>query len=211
MQKHDLEAGDSTMLGNGVLPQSIRRAQTTQHVTRVLGFLISLNLASGCSGDTNNTGAGGSGGSGGSGGGGSSNLDSGTPDGYVSCVDPSDPLDTYLPNMSKLGSNMKLTFTLVQSNNAPPIRNSNIWKLRIDKADPTAPIGDVVPEVNMPKHGHPAGLQPTITFDPNDGLHTANPVFFSMPGYWASKFTVYKGPASDAEIVDTAIFYFCID
>ena len=207
MQRRELQAGDSTTQGNGVLPQSKRgnarpaRAQTIKHVTRVLGLLVSLNVATGCSGDTDNTGAGGSGGGG---------SDSGL-DGFVSCTIPADPLDTYLPNMSKLGSNSVLTFTLVQSDNAPPIRYENTWKLRIAKGDQTALIGDIVPKVDMPRHGHPAGLQPTITVDPNDGLYMAKPVYFSMAGYWASKFTVYQGLAIDGEVVDMATFYFCIE
>jgi hypothetical protein len=196
MQKRDLQATDSMMEGK----------------TIVIGLFLAMSLAAGCSGDTNNpAGTGGSGGTGGAGGGGASDLDAASQDGLVTCAKPNDPIDTYLPNMSKPGSNGALTFTLVHSDNAPPIRDRNIWKLKIVKADQSMVTGDVVPDVKMPYHTHPAREQPKITYDATAGVYVADPLYFFMAGYWSSKFTVYQGPANDAEVMDIGVFYFCID
>src|SRR5690348_4131123 len=81
----------------------------------------------GCSGgdktgDTANP-VGGSGGSGGS-----------DTDALVSCtMDPR--VDTYTANLKKDGQLKMLTFTLVESTPAPPIRGSNVMKLKVTKAD----------------------------------------------------------------------------
>jgi hypothetical protein len=171
-----------------------------------------MTIAAGCSGDTNDgAGTGGSGGAGGAGGAGASDVDAAKQDGLVTCAKPNDPVDTYLPNMSKPGSNGVLTFTLVHSDNAPPIRDKNIWKLKIVKADQSIVMGDIVPDVKMPYHTHPARDQPKITYDAAAGVYVADPLYFFMAGYWSSKFTAYQGPASDAELVDSGTFYFCID
>jgi hypothetical protein len=222
MQKRDLRAGDSMMQGNGVLPPSAESVAATtgprraRRVTIVMGLLLAMTLPAGCSGDTNDTaGTGGSGGAGGAaasgaGGGGASDLDA-AQDGLVTCARPNDPVDTYLPNMSKLGSNGALTFTLAHSDNAPPIRDKNVWKLKIVRADQSIVMGDIVPDVKMPYHTHPARDQPKINYDAAAGVYVADPLYFFMAGYWSSKFTAYQGPASDAEAVDSGTFYFCID
>ena len=218
MQERDLQAGDSMMLGNGVLPPRTESAATTigprrtRRVTVVIELLLAVTLAAGCSGDTNNTaGTGGSGGAGGAGGGGAGDLDA-AQDGLVTCARPNDPVDTYLPNMSRPGSNNRLTFTLVHSDNAPPIRDKNVWKLKIVRPDQSMVMGDVVPKVWMPYHTHPASEQPKITPDASaPGIYLADPLYFFMAGYWRSSFTVYEGPATNAETVDIGTFSFCID
>lgn len=132
-------------------------------------------------------------------------------DGLLTCARPNDPIDTYMPNLVKVGSNGVLTYTLVQSDNAPPIRSRNVWKLKITKDDAPATLGDVIPEVKMPYHTHPAGQQPKMTYDAAEGVYTADPVHFFMVGYWTSQFTMYQGSADDAVVVDRATFYFCVD
>ena len=212
MQKRDLRASDSMTQGSGVLPQSAEGNETTaasvamRRVTIVAGLILSTTLAVGCSGDTHSNTGTGSGGAGGS-----SSQDAAGQDGLVTCARPNDPVDTYLPNMSKPGSNGVMTFTLVQSDHAPPIRDKNIWKLKIAKADQSPITGDVVPLVKMPLHTHPAGEQPKITYDASAGVYVADPVYFFMAGYWSAQFTVYEGPASNAEVVDRSAFYFCVD
>jgi hypothetical protein len=175
------------------------RAHRNHSTTWALG-LVAASLGSACAGDAPA--------SGGSGGG---SPDAASQDGLVTCARPQDPVDTYLPNLVKTGSNGVLTFTLVESNNAPPVRNRNVWKLRITKGDEPATLGDVVPEVDMPLHTHPAGAQPQMTYDPASGIYTADPIQFFMAGYWASTFKMYAGPSSDANIVDFATFFFCVD
>ena len=196
-------------------------AITWPHARRLavgFGCLALMVVAAGCSGDDSNpaTGTGASGGSGGAGGsggnGGAGAQDADDPDGYVICPIPGDPIDSYHANLVKPGTSGVLTFTLVQSDHAPPIRADNAWQLKITKADMTPVTGEVTGEVKMPRHIHAAGRQPDITYDSALGLYRATPVSFSaMPGYWGAWFTAYEAGADAGNPLDIGVFYFCVE
>jgi len=186
-----------------------------------LGLWVAMAFVGGCSSDENNgtgtSGSGGVGGStstggaGGSSGGGSSAQDAGNHDGFVSCAPPTSPVDDYHANLVKTGSDGVLTFTLVQSDNAPPIRGINAWQLKITRADKSPVTSNVTAQTEMPFHIHPAGVQPDMTYDAAAGLYQATPMYFFMAGYWMAKFTVYEADAGPGAIVDIGTFFFCID
>jgi hypothetical protein len=111
----------------------------------------------------------------------------------------------------KQGSDGVLTFTLVQSDNAPPIRGYNSWQVKITRKDGTSMTGEVIPDVKMPRHMHPAGLQPDVTYDSALGLYKATPVHFFMAGYWSAQFAAYEGSADSGTPLDRGTFYFCVD
>jgi hypothetical protein len=157
----------------------------------------------GCSGEkTGNTPSpvGGSGGSGGS-------MDS---DALVSCtMDPR--VDTYTANLKKDGQLKMLTFTLVESTPAPPVRGSNVMKLKVAKADGTAVTGDLAAKLIMPDHGHGTSVQPTITLDAATSTYTIDPAYLFMPGVWLLQFSAYEGSSDAGVPLDTGSFYFCIE
>jgi hypothetical protein len=182
-------------------------------ILSAMAILVTMGFAAGCSGDdtTPGAGSGGTGGTAGAAGAGGASDHDARDGNFVTCARPNDPVDSYRANLSKAGSDGKLTFTLVKSDNAPPVRGSNTWTLKILRADQTTMTGEVVPDVKMPLHTHPAGLQPQITFDAGEGVYVATPLHFFMPGYWSSEFSAYEGAATGNDPVDRGTFYFCIE
>jgi hypothetical protein len=174
--------------------------------------MIVMAFAAACAGDDNGTGGtGGAGGTGGTGGGGAGPYDAGNMDGFVTCPLPGEPVDTYQANLVKPGSDGVLTFTLVESDNAPPSRGNNSWLLKITKKDQTPVTGEIVPEIRMPHHAHPPSKAPDITYDSAKGLYKVTPVYLFMPGYWSAQFQAFEGSADAGTPLDRGTFYFCID
>jgi hypothetical protein len=178
--------------------------------------MAAIAATGGCSGDDNNAatgtgGAGGSGGTGGTGGAGSGAFDAGDLDGYVVCPQPGDPIDMYHANLAKPGSDNVLTFTLVESDNAPPSRGNNSWLLKITRKDQTPVTGEIVPRITMPHHTHPPTKAPDITYDAAKGAYRITPIYFFMAGYWASRFDAYELGADAEAPLDRGTFYFCIE
>jgi hypothetical protein len=131
---------------------------------------------------------------------------------FVSCPPPGDPVDDYHVDLTKPGTNGALTFTLVDSDNAPPQRGISTWRLQLTRADESAVTGPVVGRVRIPhSHGHPPPIQPETTFDATQGLYVATPVYFFLAGYWAADFAVFETNTDAEAPLDSASFYFCIE
>ena len=128
----------------------------------------------------------------------------------VSCT--TDPrVDVYTANLKKAGERGVLTFTLVESNPAPPARGTNVLKMRVDM-DGTAITGDgnLFASLKMPDHGHPTPVQPLVTFDASSATYTIDPAYLFMPGVWRLQFDAYVD--SDAGVpIDTGVYFFCIE
>jgi hypothetical protein len=133
-----------------------------------------------------------------------------TDGGAVMCThDPR--VDTYTANLQKSGQLHVLTFTLVESNPAPPARGSNVMKLKITDADDMPVTGDLQAKLSMPDHGHPTTVQPVITLDPATSTYTIDPAYLFMPGVWLLEFVSYKGSSDAGAPLDTGSYYFCIE
>jgi YtkA-like len=166
------------------------------------GFFISLVMAACGNGGTGNTSAAIS-----SGGGATIDTDGAV----VSCKD--DPrVDTYVANMAKPGQRAVLTFTLIQSDPAPPGKGNNVFKVKITKADGSVVTGDVIPDLKMPDHGHPSSVKPVATFDPATQTYTVDPTYLFMAGVWRIQLDAYEAAAVDAAVpLDSGVFFFCVE
>jgi hypothetical protein len=177
--------------------------------------MVVMAFAAACTGDDNGTtgtgGTGGAGGTGATGGGGAGPFDADDMDGFVTCPQPGKPIDMYHANLVKPGSGGILTFTLVESDKAPPARGNNTWLLKITKKDQTPVTGEIVPVIKMPDHTHPPTKAPEITYDAAKGLYTLTPVYLFMPGYWSAQFDAFEHGADAEAPLDRGTFYFCID
>jgi hypothetical protein len=141
------------------------------------------------------------------GGTGGSSMDS---DALVDCT--MDPLvDTYTANLKKTGQLNMLTFTLVESDPAPPARGTNVMKLKVTKMDGTAVTGDLTAKLSMPYHGHPTSVQPVITFDAATSTYTIDPAYLFMPGVWLLQFSAFEGSSDAGVPLDTGSYYFCVE
>jgi hypothetical protein len=127
----------------------------------------------------------------------------------VSCTD--DPrISVYTANLKKPGQNGVLSFTLVESEPAPPARGINVLKLKVEM-DGTPVTGDLLAALKMPDHGHPTTVQPIVTFDPSTATYTINPAFLYMPGVWLLQFDAYEAASDAGRPLDTVAYYFCIE
>jgi hypothetical protein len=156
----------------------------------------------------------------------SSTADAG---GTISCLPDSSSyrVDTYTPHLKKNGDTGVLSFELVRSDPAPPVEGKNTFIVKIARIDGTPFTGtlyiDPYSGVFMPLHGHGASDHPVVTFDPASGAYTLTPMDLFMPGLWRitlqgneAAATPEAGPddgGADAatSLVDTGVFYFCIE
>jgi hypothetical protein len=130
--------------------------------------------------------------------------------GQVSCQD--DPrVDIYTANLKKSGQNGVLTFVLAQSDPAPPAKGNNAFLIKIAGADGGALGGDLAVSLKMPDHGHGTSVQPNVTFDPQAGSYTVTPLYFFMAGVWRVELDAYDGAADAGTVIDSAVFYFCVE
>ena len=165
-----------------------------------LGVLGAAAASAGCASDTPAT----------NGSGGSSAIDASFGGDNVSCVD--DPrVDTYTAKLSKSGTHGKLDFELVSSEPAPPAKGPNTFELVVTDADGTPLSGNLGVDLLMPDHGHGTQVPPVITFDPDSNTYDVVPVYLFMPGVWRVEVNYYGDAATDAEPVDQATFFFCIE
>jgi hypothetical protein len=110
-----------------------------------------------------------------------------------------------------MGQGSKLTFTLVESKPAPPVRGTNVMKLKVTRADDTPMTGDLQAKLWMPDHGHGTSVQPVITLDPATSTYDINPAYLFMPGVWMLQFSAFEGSADGGVPLDIGAFYFCIE
>jgi hypothetical protein len=128
----------------------------------------------------------------------------------VKCTN--DPrVDTYTANLKKAGQRSMLTFTLVESKPGPPIRGTNVLKLKVTKMDETPVTGDLQVKLWMPDHGHGTSVIPEITLDAVTSTYDIEPAYLFMPGVWMVQFTSYEGAADAGAPLDIGAFYFCIE
>jgi len=150
------------------------------------------------------------------------------PDGAVECSSKPN-VDTYAAGLQKPGVAGQLVFELVSSAPAPPARGNNTFVVKVHSADGAALSGELSAKLDMPEHGHPTTVQPTITFDPDRGVYTLDPMYLFMVGLWRITFTFRSNPSDadgmpDADAANTAgapnsvmnvsdsgVFYFCVE
>jgi hypothetical protein len=163
--------------------------------------VVSAALASaGCSSDTAAP----------AGGGGSSAADSSSGGESVSCLD--DPrIDTYTAQLEKTGAHGVLTFELVSSEPAPPAKGSNTFEVLVTDVDGMPVSGNLGVELLMPDHGHGTQVPPVVTFDVDSNAYDVSPVYLFMPGVWRIELDYYGDAPVDADPVDRATFFFCIE
>jgi hypothetical protein len=113
--------------------------------------------------------------------------------------------------LKKSGQQGALTFTLVQSDPAPPGLTGNKFTIKVAQPGGAAFAGDLRAYVNMPDRTIPPNLQPTVQLDTMTGLYTVNSAFFVLAGVWRLQLTMFPVASGDAGTpVDTAAFFFCI-
>lgn len=150
------------------------------------------------------------------------------PDGAVECSTKPN-VDTYAAGLQKPGVAGQLVFELVSSAPAPPARGNNTFVVKVHSADGTALSGELTAKLDMPEHGHPTTIQPTITFDPDQSAYTLEPMYLFMVGLWRITFTFRSNPSdagstpdaasanaagapnSEATVSDSGVFYFCVE
>ena len=121
-------------------------------------------------------------------------------------------VDAYMPNLTKAGQEGALTFTLVKSDPAPLVLNNNDFTVKIAQPDGGSYVADLRATINMPDHGHPTTVQPTVTYDFGTGLYTVKSAFFFMAGVWRLQLGVYPpGSGNPGTPVDSASFFFCVE
>ena len=113
--------------------------------------------------------------------------------------------EEFVAGMQKLGTNGKITFTLVQAVPAPPARGDNTWTVQLTTAGAAAPVtgAGMVVTPHMPDHTHtPVSDQGSAM--PEAGKYSA-PVNMWMPGLWQT--TIQANAGADS---DKAVFVFCV-
>lgn len=126
------------------------------------------------------TGAGGQGGAGGEAAGGASGA------------------DTYAAGMKREGVDARLSVTLLDAVPAPPQRELNDWRVRVE--DPSgAPVSDCTLAVGlfMPVHGHSSTTEPVIAPAEAAGEYRVDDMNFFMPGLWEITFDLTCGAVTD--------------
>ena len=109
----------------------------------------------------------------------------------------------YAPNLAVKSSTSAMTFTLVQSDPAPPARGNDVWTMHVTDAagQPLSNLSLTVLPF-MPDHGHGTSVNPSVSVK-GAGNYSVSPLYFFMPGVWRIRFT----PAGSS---DTTDFWFCI-
>jgi hypothetical protein len=140
---------------------------------------------------------------------GASSTQSGLGNDTVSCeADPR--VATYTAHLDESGSH-GLTFELVSADPAPPAKFGNSWVVMVKDSDGTPLTGTLGVGLNMPSHGHGTQVPPVITFDAATSTYTIDPVYLFMPGVWQITLDYYGDAGTDADPVDEASFFFCIE
>jgi hypothetical protein len=138
-------------------------------------------------------------------------------DGASGCA--TDPrVDTYAPDLTKIGREKALRFALLESTPAPPSVGSNALRLSIVTSDSASLAGDRKPFrgelraiLTMPDHLHPTTTPPVITFDPATDEYRVDPTYFVMPGVWRVELDAYVASSEgDGALVDDTVYYFCV-
>ncbi|HMI88387.1 MAG TPA: hypothetical protein VK550_30095 [Polyangiaceae bacterium] len=207
--RHDIPLQEENV--RSLLRLAMRSARRAAFGVCVVMGTASVAVA--CSADDADPGAGGAGGSGGTGAGtggtGGSSV-GGSTDGSTDCSLRAE-VDTYSANMTKRGKNNIMSFLLIQSDPAPPIKGNNVFKLKVTGSDGMPVSKGLALRVWMPEHRHDSPSLPMVTYDAASGSYTLNPIDLSiMPGVWRISPTI--NDESDPPIpIDTADFNFCIN
>jgi hypothetical protein len=125
-------------------------------------------------------------------------------DGLIGCTNDPRAL-TYTANMQQVGVGRLLTFVLVKSDPAPPVKGTNTWTVKLLDTMGHAVTGaslSVVPK--MPDHGHGTSIVPQVA--PAGDGYVVSSVYLFMAGLW--QVTIQ---AQSAAGNDTAVFQFCIE
>ena len=132
------------------------------------------------------TGAGGQGGAGGEAAGGASGA------------------DAYTAGMKRAGVDARLAVTLLDAVPAPPQRELNDWRVRIEDAS-GAPMSGCTLGVGlfMPVHGHSSTTEPVIGAAAEPGEYQIDDMNFFMPGLWEITLDLTCG-----EVTDQVLFAF---
>jgi hypothetical protein len=130
--------------------------------------------------------------------------------------------DEFAAGMSRAGA-AGYEVVLNAASPAPPSRGDNAWNLAVVD-DAGGPAGEVFVGVTpcMVDHGHGTPIVPETIPAAITGGFTVEPVNLWMPGLWRVSVVLFDGapvaldcatglPDSEAEVVDTIEFAFCID
>jgi hypothetical protein len=115
--------------------------------------------------------------------------------------------DDFVIGLEKIGNAQALSFKLMSSTPAPPIRGDNTWVIQINAmAGGTAVDGaSLLVTPFMPDHGHPAGKTVEIEAMPEAGQYQLSPLNFWMPGLWETTVEVTSSGGDDV-----VVFKFCV-
>lgn len=121
--------------------------------------------------------------------------------------------EAYFAGISKTGEN-GFTISIMDSDNAPPAKGDNSWRVKLTDATDMALSGMTIKSTTwMPDHSHGSPVVPTLT-DEGAGEYTIAPVNLFMPGYWEITLSAVDpgeaGPDDDM-IMDSVVFKFCIE
>lgn len=107
-------------------------------------------------------------------------------------------VDTYVAGMKRAGVDARLGVTLLDAVPAPPQRELNDWRLRVEDADGMA-LSDCALAVGlfMPVHGHSSTTEPVITPADAPGEYRVDDMNFFMPGLWEITFDLTCGAVTD--------------
>lgn len=128
-----------------------------------------------------------------------------TPDSAQSCEN--DPrAEAYLANMSRVGRNGNITFTLVEGQPAPPGRGDNRWVVALHDANGPLAGANLSVKPFMPDHRHGTAIDVIVTPGATAGTYVLDPVNLWMPGIWETTLTAVPVGGT----ADVAVFTFCI-
>ncbi len=130
--------------------------------------------------------------------------------------------DTFSIGMSHTGDG-GFEVILDEASPAPPSRGDNTWQIRVldDAGDPVSDLAVGVTPC-MVDHGHGTPITPETTTGAAAGELAVSPINLWMPGLWRVSVVLFEGdavaldcatglPESQADVVDTIEFAFCID
>ena len=128
---------------------------------------------------------------------------SGPDAGVVGC-ETNPAAQTYVAGMKQAGDGNKLSFVLVSSDPAPPLRGTNVWEVKVLDANGQPVTGATLTATPfMPEHGHGSQVVPTISADGQQ--YKVSNLYLFMPGLW--KVTLQ---ATQGSTTDSAAFTFCV-
>jgi hypothetical protein len=106
--------------------------------------------------------------------------------------------DTYAAGMTRAGVDARLSLTLLDAVPAPPQRELNDWRVRVEDPSGVAVSGCTLGVgLFMPVHGHSSTTEPVITPAEAAGEYRIDDMNFFMPGLWEITFDLTCGAVTD--------------